>query len=377
MKILFVVPYYKPAYAYGGPIVVISMLAERLVLLGHEVTVYTTATNGKSELEVVKNKEILIDGVKVFYFSKLTGDNTYLSWKLWRFLGKTVEDFDVVHIHTWWNFLVLGAALVCRNKGIKPVVSPHGMLSDYIIYNRNAFAKKWVHKLLGKKLLKNSWLHVSTEMEWAESKKIVDTWDGEIIPNLVKLAGNKYPRQENRTFTIGFLSRIDPKKGLDVLIKALSKVNFEYKLLIAGSGESHYIDSLKAIANKSGNSKHIEWVGWKGGEGKFEFLSEIDLMALTSHSENFAIVVIESLSVGTPVFISDQVGLFKYVAENDFGWVTNTDIETVTNNLNQLFTEKQKFARINSEVPAQIAQEYEESHLAEQYIRLYNLSIKN
>jgi len=377
MKILFVVPYYKPAYAYGGPIVVISMLAERLIALGHEVTVYTTATNGKSELEVNKNTEVLVDGVKVFYFNKLTGDNTYISWKLWGFLNKTVDDFDVVHIHTWWNFLVLGAALVCRNKGIKPIVSPHGMLSDYIIYNRNAFAKKWVHKLLGKKLLKNSWLHVSTEMEWDESKRIVGTWDGEIIPNLVKLAGKKYPRPENPTFTIGFLSRIDPKKGLDVLIKALSKVNFPYKLLIAGSGESHYIDSLKSIANKCGNSKQIEWVGWKGGEGKFEFLSAIDMMALTSHSENFAIVVIESLSVGTPVFISDQVGLFKYVAENNCGWVTTTDIEAVTSNLNQLFIEKDKFTRINNETPAQIAQEYEESHLAEQYIRLYNLSIKN
>jgi len=377
MKILFVVPYYKPAYAYGGPIVVISMLAERLVLLGHDVTVYTTATNVKSELDVAKNQEVLVDGVKVFYFSKITGDNTYISWKLWGFLNKTAADFDVIHIHTWWNFLVLGAALVCRNKGIKPIISPHGMLSDYIIYNRNAFAKKWVHRLLGKKLLKNSWLHVSTEMEWQESKRIVPSWDGEIIPNLVKLAGNKYPRQANPVFTIGFLSRIDPKKGLDLLIKALSKVNFDYKLLIAGSGESHYIDSLKAIANKCGNSKKIEWVGWKGGEGKFEYLSQIDLMALTSYSENFAIVVIESLSVGTPVFISDQVGLFKYVAENDCGWITNTNIETITDHLNQLYNGKDKFARINSAIPAQIAQEYEESHLADQYIRLYNLSIKN
>lgn len=377
MKILFIVPYYKPAYAYGGPIVVISMLAERLVLLGHEVTVYTTASNGKSELEVVKNKEVLVDGVKVFYFGKLTGDNTYISWKLWSHLNKTATNFDVVHIHTWWNFLVLGAAVVCGNKGIKPIISPHGMLSDYIIYNRNAFAKKWVHKLLGKKLLKNSWLHVSTEMEWGESKRINDTWNGEIIPNLVKLPGKKYPRPNNPVFTIGFLSRIDPKKGLDVLIKALSKVNFDYKLLIAGSGEPHYIDSLKAIANKYGNSRNVEWVGWKGGEGKFDFLSQIDLMALTSHSENFAIVVIESLSVGTPVFISDQVGLFKYVAENDCGWVTTCDIETVTANLNRLHQEKGKFIRINTETPAQIEKEYEESHLADQYIQLYNLSIKN
>ncbi|WP_448702987.1 XrtY-associated glycosyltransferase XYAG1 [Mucilaginibacter sp. AW1-3] len=376
MKILFIVPYYKPAYAYGGPIVVISMLAERLVLLGHDVTVYTTASNVKSELKVAKNQEVIVDGVKVYYFSKLTGDNTYISFTLWRYLNQTATDYDVIHIHTWWNFLVLGAALICRNKGIKPIISPHGMLSDYILYNRNVLAKKWVHKLIGKNLLKNSWLHVSTGMEWDESKRIIEEWDGEIIPNLVKLPGKKYPRENNPVFTIGFLSRIDPKKGLDILIKALSKVDFDYKLLIAGSGEAHYIDTLKAITHKNGNSKKVEWVGWKGGDGKFEYLSQIDLMALTSHSENFAIVVIESLAVGTPVFISDQVGLFKFVNEKDYGWVTHNKVEEVTSKLNELYKEKGKFTRINNECPAQIAHQYEESHLVEQYLQLYNLSLK-
>jgi len=377
MKILFVVPYYKPAFAYGGPIVVISMLAEQLVLLGYDVTVYTTPSDGTTELKVAKNEQVLVDGVKVFYFSKITGDNTYISVKLWRHLNKTAKNFDVVHIHTWWNFLVLGAALICRRQNIKPVISPHGMLSDYIIYKRNAFAKKWVHLLIGKRLLKNSWLHVSTEMEWDESHRVVPDWNGEIIPNLVKLTSKKYPRPVNDVFTIGFISRIDPKKGLDVLIKALSKVNFEYKLLIAGTGETHYIDSLKAIAKKYGNSKHIEWVGWKGGEEKFEYLSQLDLMALTSHSENFAIVIIESLSVGTPVFISNQVGLFKFIADKDYGWVTDMVIENVTANLENLFNDKAKFERINKNAPGQIANEYDDERLARQYIALYDLSLKN
>jgi len=377
MKILFVVPYYKPAYVYGGPIVVISMLAERLVALGHDVTIYTTASNGKAELNVRKNEEVNVDGVKVYYFSKITGDNTYLSLKLWRHLNKTAANFDIIHIHTWWNFFVLGAALICRNKGIKPIISPHGMLSDYILYTRNAFAKRWVHKLLGKKLMQNSWLHVSTEMEWTESRRIIEGWDGEIIPNLVKLPEKKYPRPNNDIFTIGFLSRIDPKKGLDVLIKALSKVDFEYKLLIAGSGEESYINTLKGLARKCGNSDKLEWVGWKGGDGKFEYLGQLDLMALTSHSENFAIVVIESLAVGTPVFLSDQVGLFKYVAEKSYGWVTTMDVDKVTTKLNRLYQEKAKFVEINAESPEQIAHEYQESHLAEQYLHLYKSSLKN
>jgi len=376
MKILFVVPYYKPAYIYGGPIVVISMLAEKLVSLGNDVTIYTTASNGKAESDVRKNEEVIVDGVKVYYFSKITGDNTYVSLKFWHRLNKTATNFDVIHIHTWWNFFVLGAALICRNKGIKPIISPHGMLSDYIWYTRNAFAKRWIHRLLGKNLMENSWLHVSTEMEWAESRRVIEGWDGEIIPNLVKLPGKEYRRANNDTFIIGFLSRIDPKKGLDVLIKALSKVDFDYKLLIAGSGEESYINTLKDIARKYGNNDKLEWVGWKGGDGKFEYLAQLDLMALTSHSENFAIVVIEALAVGTPVFLSDQVGLFKYVAEKSFGWVTLMETDHVTNELNRLYKEKEKFARINTQSPAQIAHEYEESHLAGQYLHLYNSSLK-
>jgi glycosyltransferase involved in cell wall biosynthesis len=377
MKVLFIVPYYKPAYAYGGPIVVISMLAERLVLLGHEVSVYTTATNGKTELEVEKNIEQLVDGVRVIYFNKITGDNTYISLDLWKHLNKTTGDFDIIHIHTWWNFLVLGAALICKKKGIKPVISPHGMLSDYILYNRNVLAKKIVHGILGKKLLRNSWLHVSTGMEWEESKKIIETWEGRVIPNLVKLADKEFPKPVNDVFTIGFLSRVDPKKGLDILIKALSKVDFEYKLVIAGSGDQSYINKLRNLSNKYGNSKNIEWVGWKGGETKFEFLSQIDLMALTSHSENFAIVVIESLSVGTPVFISKMVGLFKYIADKDFGWVTDMNIENVTGDLNKLYQEKDRFIKINAEAPFIIKQEYEENTLADRYIQLYNFAKTN
>jgi len=376
MKILFVVPYYKPAYVYGGPIVVISMLAERLVALGNDVTVYTTVSNGKAELAVAKNQEVIVDGVKVYYFSKITGDNTYVSLKLWRHLNKTVTDFDIIHLHTWWNFFVLGAALICRNKGIKPIISPHGMLSDYILNTRNAFAKRWVHRLLGKKLMENSWLHVSTEMEWNESRRIIGGWSGEIIPNLVKLPEKKYQRNDNDIFTIGFLSRIDPKKGLDVLIKALSKVDFDYKLLVAGSGEEGYINTLKSIARRCGNGNKLEWLGWKGGEGKFEYLARLDLMALTSYSENFAIVVIESLAVGTPVFLSDQVGLFRYVTEKDYGWITRMEVDQITDQLKQLYREKEKFVRINAESPVQIAQEYEESQLAEQYLHLYNLSLK-
>ena len=57
MKILFIAPSYKPAYIYGGPVVVISLLAESLIKLGHNVTVYTTRAD-TAEIEILGTVQV-------------------------------------------------------------------------------------------------------------------------------------------------------------------------------------------------------------------------------------------------------------------------------------------------------------------------------
>ena len=371
MDILFIVPSYKPAYIYGGPIVVVALLAETLAKMGHMVTVYTTTANGQTELAVPVNREILVDGVRVIYFHRATGDHTHVSPALWQYLRKTIQNFDVVHLHSWWNALILGAAWVCKRRNLTPVISPHGMFSDYVFTTNNPVKKKLLHKLIGKQLLRNTRLHVSTVLEWEESRKVLPDWQGAIIPNLVTLSQTNYTRPNNPVFTIGFLSRLDPKKGLDVLIRALSKVNFPYRLLIAGEGEPSYVQSLKELAAANGNANKLEWVGWKKGEDKFVFLASLDLFALTSHSENFAVVVIEALSTGTPVLISNQVGLHNFVSQHGYGWVTDMDVESITQQLNTLVVNQTKADRIRVAAPATIHNEYESTSLAQRYINFY------
>jgi glycosyltransferase involved in cell wall biosynthesis len=375
MKILFIVPSYKPAYIYGGPIVVIAQLAETLATMGHSVTVYTSTANGKTELPVEPGAAILVDGVTVRYFKRLTGDHTHASPDLWRYLDRTVTEFDVVHIHSWWNFLVIGAAWVCQRHGIKPIVSPHGMLSDYILSTNNSAKKQLVHKLIGKRLLTNSVVHVSTQMEWEESQKIIPGWQGGIIPNLVTLPAELHKRTDNDLFTIGFLSRVDPKKGLDVLMRAVSKLTLPYQLLIAGAGSEEYTTELKELANSIGIADKIKWMGWKNGEAKFDFFASLDLFALTSHSENFAIVVIEALATGTPVVVSDQVGLFQYVRDRDYGWVTTLGPDEVTATLETAIRDKQKRQRITTTAPQAVRAEFDDRRLAQQYVDLYTAPV--
>lgn len=378
LKILFVVPSYKPAYVYGGTIVVTAKLAENLVLLGHDVTVYTTTANGDSELDVEPGKELVVDGVKVRYFHRITKDHSHSSAALWRYLNGTVKAFDIVHIHSWWNVLVVGAALICKLKGVKPVLSSHGMFSEYILNTNNAKKKMLLHSLIGKKLLENTFLHVSTQMELDEAKSLIPSWAGTVIPNLVVLPAKLPQRRVNDVFTIGFLSRVDPKKGLDILIQSLSEVPFPYILVVGGSGDAKYVESLKRLAKALGNADRIIWAGWQTGEEKFSFLADVDLFALTSHSENFAAVVIEALSVGTPVLLSDHVGLKEYVINNKFGWITPTNQGNVAEMLMKIYEDDKRRQRIADSAPAAIRRDFAAETLAGKYAEFYrNMSGRN
>ncbi|CAN5469951.1 glycosyltransferase [soil metagenome] len=377
VNILFVVPSYRPAYGYGGTIVVTALLAENLVKLGHTVTVFTTTANGRTELNVKTKREHVVDGVVVRYFRRVTGDHTHTSPSLWRHLRNTIDHFDVVHIHSWWNPLVIGAAWICKTYEVKPILSSHGMFSDYILATRNSRLKQLTQKVVGLSLLRNTFLHVSTDMELEEARRIIPDWPATVIPNLVELPELTYERKANDVFTIGFLSRIDPKKGLDILIGALGKVDFSYRLLVAGDGDTNYIDSLKQMAIDNGTSENIEWIGWKNGDEKFDFMAGLDLFALISHSENFAIVVIESLSVGTPVLISDQVGLNKYVRNNDVGWICERDLLGVASKLKEIYVDKQKLVRITGMSESLIKNDFDAIELTHRYVRYYEKVVDN
>ncbi len=374
MNILFIVPSYKPAYIYGGPIVSVARLAESLVQIGHTVTVYTTTANGPDELDMPLNEPVMMDGVRVQFFRRITKDHTHVSPALWKATWATVKDYDAVHIHSWWNFLIMGVSLICTMKGVKPVLSPRGMLCEYIFTNKNQFKKKLLHHTVGKHLLSRTYLHVTSHVEWNDCLKLNENWRGGLIHNIVDLpydTGQPPVHQSNPAFTIGFLSRVDPKKGLDILIKALAGVDFPFVLKIAGSGDGAYMNELRELIVAEGLEAKVEWVGWKKGEEKFSFLADVDLFALTSHNENFAVVVIESLSVGTPVLVSENVGLSRYVKERNLGWVTTLGLKEVRARLTEAYRAQQERFRIRKDAVPIIREDFNEEKLAADYADMY------
>ena len=371
MRILQVVPSYKPAYVYGGPIESVAKLCEGLVAAGHTVAVYTTTANGTTELPVEPNKTVVVDGVPVTYFKRITKDHTHISPALWRQLYKHCSDYDVVHIQSWWNILVIVAAIICHLRKAKVVISPRGMLSEYIFTATNSKVKQLIHSLAGKRALAKSYFHATSQAEFEECKELIPEWQGFMIPNILTLPDIPIKKEKNKQFVLLFLSRIHPKKGIEFLLEALHKTTLPICLRIAGTGEEAYINELKQKAKDWSIEHKVEWIGWKDRNAKFEELMKADLFVLVSHNENFANVVIESLHAGTPVLVSDKVGLAAFVKAENMGWVTELNADAVAGKLASISTQQQQLQWIQEHSRTLIDRLFSPQELIRQYVQQY------
>lgn len=351
----------------------VSMLSEQLSGYGINVQVYATTANGSAELSVVTGIPTNIDGVPVTYFKRLTGDHTHFSPALLRKIWVHAADFDIIHVHAWWNFVSLGACLIARIRGIRTVISPRGTLSAYSFHKRNSYTKIILHRLVGKTLLEHAHIHVTSGHEELSVLSITQPRSITSLPNFVKLPlamAGPFCEMPDRPFRLLFFSRIDEKKGIDLLIKALPFLDFPYTLTIAGPGDPAYVNQLKEISLQNGTAQHITWFGLQTVD-KFNLLAAHDLIVLPSQDENFGNVLIESLSQGTAVLVSPFVGLAEYITHHDLGWICAPEPREIGNTINIIAADKDKMRRIRTDAPNVIRLDFDETALTNRYVELY------
>ncbi len=365
MKVLHIIPTYKPAYGYGGPVTSVSKLCESLAAEGTDIRMLTTDGNGQGHLDVPLGRSMDVDGVPTIYFHRFTGDPHSFCPALWRYLYRHARDYDIIHIHSWWNLLVMVAARLGR--GTKVILSPRGMLSEYILSSGQSGLKKWAHRLGGRSLLAQTFFHATSEQEAEECRKLIPGWQGFVIPNIIGLPPVT-PPPPNDVFTIGFMSRIDPKKGLELLLAAVKRLSFPYRVQIAGDGDAAYLNQLK---DGAAGAKKIEWLGWIGPKEKFAILGSFDLLVLPSHNENFANVVIEALHMGTPVCITRGVALSNWVEEENMGWITERTEDALVAQLEQAHKDQTKRNRIRQTGRQIVENSFSEKKLVNEYSAMY------
>ncbi len=354
----------------------VSKLSEELVKAGLEVEVFTTLANGKTEHSFPAKQVTWIDQVPVWFFKRLTKDHSHFSPALLKHLFQTLKKTKeplIIHIHAWWNLVSILTCLIAQIKKVPVVLSPRGTLSNYSFNHKHISVKKWIHFLAGKKLLSNCYFHVTSEQEKQNIIELVHPKFIQVISNFIGLPPNQSPikNSKNTTLKLIFLSRIEAKKGLEILLEALENIDFPYQLTIAGTGEPEYISSLKKIVRKRSMEPFVNWIGLQSNGTKFDVLQAHDLLVLPSYNENFGNVVIESLAVGTVVLISEQVGLAEYVKSKNLGRTFKNQPEKLRERLTQINHDRQWLNEVRLQAPNQIRQDFAEEKLVKQYINFY------
>jgi glycosyltransferase involved in cell wall biosynthesis len=330
MKVLHVVPSFHPAYVYGGPIRSTFELCRNLVDLGAEVRVLTTDANGLNQvLDVDKKAEVeLPEGFRVRYCPRTFRHS--VSPTLLRLLPAYMRWADVIHLTGVYNFPTFPTLLYARSLNKPLVWSPRGALQRWKGSARTNLKAVWDFLWYHTADRANLTMHVTSEDESREAKGRFLRLQTAIIPNGVDVPAELNRTDGNGDLRLLFIGRLDPKKGIEPLLKACSLVgaSLPWRLAIAGWGATEYVSQLKAQIQALGMNGRVEMKGDVLVEAKKRLFESSDVTLVPSYTENFAIVVAEGLAHGVPVIASKGTPWSRLEEMKCGLWVEN-DPETL------------------------------------------------
>jgi glycosyltransferase involved in cell wall biosynthesis len=367
MKILQIVP--SISLIYGGPSQMIRGLSAGLAATGAQVTVLTTDANGDSgqaPLDVPLGTAIDQDGYQVIHFACRPFKRYKFSLELLQWLYRHGRDYDVIHIHALFSPISSCSAWVARQLGVPYILRPLGTLDPADLQKKKILKQLYAKVLEGPNLKGSAAVHFTSDQEAATSLRFGATTNDWIYPLGVQLPEPKgSPRQQYNLDQpwpiVLFMSRIDPKKGLDLLIPALEQLaqEFPFYFVLAGGNpqDPDYETQIRQRLANSPLNDRTRPLGFVSGSDKTALLAAADLFVLPSYYENFGIAVAEAMHVGTPVVISDQVHIHNDISQSESGWVCECSTESLVQNLRAALSDE-----VDRSQRAQNAQIYAKTH---------------
>lgn len=301
----------------SGTTHIILNLSRQYLQQGHEVSIYYLTNRGYDTLlpdePRIRTAGLPIDWKQNWGYSRAFRQE----------LQRTIREFDVIHVHSLWLYLNWAVRRIAQSAGVPYVVAPQGTLDDWTL--RHHGLKKQIYASLIERDILNraAAIHAVSPREADNVRQFGVRSPVVVVPNGLNTHPHmdqaarerfraKYNIPTDRLIVL-YLGRLDPKKGIDLLLNAAGNVAKElpsFHAIVAGSDlGSGYRARLEAIAQQTGRADRTAFVGELKGADKHDAFSAADLFALTSHSEGQPIAVLEALGYGLPVLITTGCNL--------------------------------------------------------------------
>lgn len=273
-----------------------------------------------------------LDRNKVEKYRRLCSSRWGLSISMISAAYSNKEKIDIVHQHGIWTSCSIVSNVLRRHRRVPIVVSPHGSLQEWAL-KRSPWKKSMASFAYERDNLKNAvCLHATAEAEIRDFRDYGLSNPIALIPNGVSEKwlnirgdGQSFRKKYSVSYDnriLLFISRITPKKGLPILLKAIERNRKEFNnwlLVIAGTDEFGHLKEVKALVKELNLYDSVLFTGPLYDKPKSDAFAAADAFVLPSYSEGSPMVVLDSLAVGVPV-ITTQATPWKSLIDENCGW---------------------------------------------------------
>jgi glycosyltransferase involved in cell wall biosynthesis len=358
MRILHIIN--SLAKSMGGSREACLSLCRALQAQGHDVIVYATNFDPLGNDLDCSEDITELEGVRVKIFPVQWPRSYGFSLPLFNALRRDIRFFEIAHIHSLYRFHFVATTLLCRCYGVPYLIKPHGSLDPFLF--KKGRAGKFVHEALFERpAMKNAAAVHFTALEemtlavgtgvFGEGSITRDSRlsNGVIIPEGIELDRDAeaadagaflefHPELVGKKIVL-FLSRINFKKGLDLLVQAFAIVCRErddIRLAIVGPDNEGYGKQVCRWLKDERLSDKTVWTGMLKGRDKFAAYKAADVFVLPSYTENFGYVIVEAMSLGVPVVITNRVNIWREIDDAGAGRVVDCDAQQVADAILEL-----------------------------------------
>lgn len=337
MRILQVCTLITPDGAYGGPVRVAVNQTRELLAAGHEVILAAGAQGFGRRLPIV------FDGVPVLLFDAYNpvpkiGFSGLVAPALQKWLRTAVKSADVTHVHLSRDLVTLPVATEIRRRHLPYVLQTHGMVTPSGHPLAGTVDAIWTKRALtGADRI----FYLTPHERQALSEVTSAALNLEQLPNGVPQTQQGPEPAIDGPLEVLFLARLHARKR-PLLFIAMAEAlrgrhpNVRFTLVGPDGGEG---PAVSAAIEKAEMGDMLRWEGALPPEQTAARIQKSNIYVLPSVDEPFPMSVLEALSIGKPVVVTESCGLATSIARGGCGAVVDSSLESLISAVERLLTD--------------------------------------